>query len=764
MGERIGVLTSGGDAPGMNAALRAVVRTAVNRRAEVFAIFEGFQGMVDGGDEIRRMDWADVGGILHAGGTMIGTARSDEFRTRKGRLAAVRNLIDHGIDRLVVIGGDGSLTGANLLHQEWSGLIDELIAGGELDPDAGKRHPRLHVVGLVGSIDNDMVGVDMTIGADTALHRIVEAIDAISSTAASHQRTFVVEVMGRRCGYLALRGAIAGGADWLFIPEDPPEPGWEDRLCASLREGREAGRRDSIVVIAEGAIDRAGAPITSDYVRDLLTERLGEDTRVTVLGHVQRGGAPSAFDRYMSTVLGHAAVDELLTAHDDSEPLVIGLRSNRITRTPLTAAVEATVAVNDALKRGDYATALSGRGASFRESLDALDTLVKVPPAERVLPSRQLRIAVLHAGGLAPGMNTATRVAVRFGLDRGHTMLGIHDGFNGLVDGEVREMEWRSVSSWATQGGANLGVSRRELSGKDLYAIARTIERERIDALVMIGGWSGYQALHRIVGERANFPAFEMPIVAIPASIDNNLPGTEISVGSDTALNSIVGAVDKIKQSAVAAGRCFVVEVMGRYCGYLALMSGLATGAERVYMHEEGITLDTLRDELDHMIAEFGAGKRLNLVIRSESANPIYTTAFISSLFEEEGGHLFDVRQAVLGHQQQGGDPSPFDRMLATRLAMHAIDHVVEGGSPDAACIGLAGGQLTFSALADIDRVTDERFQRPTEQWWMDLRPVALTMARRDLGDVTSTTTTNTTTTITTNTTTNPNTGRTKEQ
>ncbi|KPV47631.1 6-phosphofructokinase, partial [Kouleothrix aurantiaca] len=210
-------------------------------------------GMVDGGERIRPMSWDSVGGILQRGGTIIGTARCPAFRTRAGRLRAAANLLTHNIDRLVVIGGDGTLTGANLFRQEWPGLLDELVATGEISAELAARHPALYITGLVGSIDNDFVGTDMTIGADTALHRITEAIDAISSTAASHQRTFVVEVMGRNCGYLALMGAIAGGADWVFIPELPPAAGhWQDDMCQALRMGRELGRRDSIVVVAEG--------------------------------------------------------------------------------------------------------------------------------------------------------------------------------------------------------------------------------------------------------------------------------------------------------------------------------------------------------------------------------------------------------------------------------------------------------------------------------------------------------------------------------
>ena len=291
---KLGILTSGGDAQGMNAAVRAVVRTAIRMGADPYAIYEGYQGMIDGGDGIRKFGWEDVGSILHKGGTIIGTFRSKEFRERAGRLKAAANLVDNGIDHLVVIGGDGSLSGLDMFRHEWGSLLEELVETGRITREQADAHPALMIAGLVGSIDNDLVGSDMTIGADTALHRIVSAIDDLASTAASHQRSFVVEVMGRHCGYLALMASIAGGCDYCLIPENPPAEGWEERMCAELKRGRDAGRRDSIVIVAEGAQDRQGNPITSEYVRSTLEQRLGEDARVTILGHVQRGGTPSA--------------------------------------------------------------------------------------------------------------------------------------------------------------------------------------------------------------------------------------------------------------------------------------------------------------------------------------------------------------------------------------------------------------------------------------------------------------------------------------
>ena len=726
--KRIGVLTSGGDAQGMNAAVRAVTRTALDAGLEVFAIHEGLQGMVEGGELIHRLTWNDVGGILHQGGTLIGSARSADFRTRAGRLKATKNLVINGIEGLVVIGGDGSLTGANLLHEEWSGLLAELVAQDDISAEVAAAVPALLIVGLVGSIDNDMYGTDMTIGADSALNRIVEAVDAITSTAASHQRSFVVEVMGRHCGYLALMGALASGADWVLIPESPPDvEEWEETMCELLRKGREMGRRDSMVIVAEGAHDRNGKPITCTYVRQVLEERLGEDTRITVLGHVQRGGRPSAFDRNLSTITGYDAVHALLEMEPNATPLVIGLRGNQVTRTPLKECLEKTWAVAEAVKSGNFTRAMDLRGRSFEESFAILRTIVRAWPHEAKPGQRRMRIAVIHSGGPAPGMNTAVRAVVRLGIDRGHHMFGVYHGFRGLAQGEIEELDWMSVNGWAPIGGADLGTNRVIPSGSDFYAIARNLEEHQIDAILMIGGYTGYQSVMEMHRLRHTFPSFNIPIVCIPASINNNLPGAELAIGADTALNNIMEAVDKIKQSAVASQRTFVVEVMGNTCGYLALLSGLATGAEKVYMHEDGVTIEDLVADVKNLIEGFSQGKRLGLMIRNELANPIYTTEFMHALFEEEGGDLFDVRQAILGHLQQGGSPSPFDRILAIRFASHCIKYLedqVGQTEPVSAVIGLVRGELTFTDLQDVPRMLDEKNDRPRNQWWLELRDV----------------------------------------
>jgi 6-phosphofructokinase 1 len=731
--KNLAVLTSGGDAQGMNAAVRAVVRNGLEKGLNVYAIYEGYQGMVEGGDRIRPMTWDSVGGILQKGGTIIGTARSDDFRTRAGRRRAARNLLEHEIDCLVVIGGDGSLTGANIFRQEWPELVNELGLAGQVGPEVAARRCCLTIVGLVGSIDNDMYGTDMTIGTDTALHRIVEAIDAISSTAASHQRTFVVKVMGRNCGYLALMSAIATGADWVLIPENPPAPGWEEGMVADLRAGRQAGRRDSIVVLAEGARDSTGSVIGSTYVAQVLEQGLGEEVRVTVLGHVQRGGSPSAFDRNLGTLMGHAAVETAFAAKPEDEPQLVGMRGNRIVHSPLMQCVEQTQAVARLIENHEYDKVIAMRGASFNDAFHTLQVNMRSEPSPRPAGLKPLRLAVLNAGAPAPGMNTAVRAAVRIGLDRGHEILGVTHGFEGLIKDDIREMQWMSVAGWAGLGGAELGTNRKVPDGKELYAVARNMEKAGIQGLLVIGGYSGYQASFKLFEARRTFPAFNIPIVCLPTSINNNLPGSELSIGADTALNNIVEAVDKIKQTAVALRRCYVVEVMGRKCGYLAMMGGLATGAERVYLNEEGVKLRDLLADLEELIAGFKHGKRLGLLIRNEEANPIYTTGFMCSLFEEEGGDLFDVRQTILGHVQQGGDPSPFDRTHATRLAVKCIEYLIEEAvkeEPESAFIGLEAGKVQFHPLEDLPRMMDEVHGRPKKQWWMDLRPVARLLAQ----------------------------------
>ena len=231
---RIGVMTSGGDAPGMNGAVRAIVRMTIAKGCEAYGVYEGYEGLVQGGDLIKQMHWEDVRGWLSEGGTLIGTARCKAFYERPGRLQAAKNMVKTGIDALIIIGGDGSLTGADKFRAEWPGLIRELVEKGDLTSGEVEPFKHLNIVGLVGSIDNDMSSTDATIGCYSSLGRICEAVDYIDATAFSHQRAFVIEVMGRHCGWLALMAGVSTGADFVFIPEHPPGEDWENQMCGII--------------------------------------------------------------------------------------------------------------------------------------------------------------------------------------------------------------------------------------------------------------------------------------------------------------------------------------------------------------------------------------------------------------------------------------------------------------------------------------------------------------------------------------------------
>ncbi len=732
MRARIGVMTSGGDAQGMNAAVRAIVRAGIHQGAEVFAIREGWQGAILGGDHIQHMGWSDVSGILNKGGTVIGTARSQEFRTREGQLRAVENLILNGIDRLIVIGGDGSLTGSRALCLAWPEYVAELVEAGRITAEQALAHPHLNIAGLVGSIDNDMVGTDMTIGTDSAMHRITEAVDAISSTAESHRRTFIVEVMGRHCGYLALMTAIAGGADYTFLPESPPRDGWEERMVDVLGRGRAAGRRDSIIMVAEGAADREGHAITAERIQGVLRDLTGEEARITILGHVQRGGTPSAYDRWMATACGVEAVKRVLEADALSEPLLVGVRRDEVHCTPLIEAVEATRRVSDYVAEGDYKAAIEARGVGFTTMVEIYRMLSEARPS--VLPSADAkRIAVMHAGALAPGMNQLARVAVRAGLDRGYDLFAIQGGVPGLISGDIREVSWSDVEGMANTGGATFGTRRYVPVEADLYRMARTLEENGIDALLVMGGYHAYATVSMMEAERKRYPAFNIPIALLPASIDNNLPKWPMAVGADTALNTIVSSIDMVRMSASASKRAFVVETMGRTCGFLPLLGAIAGGAEKAYLPETGITLEQLTTDVAALVDAFVSGRSFYLAVMGEEASQFYTGDVISKLFEAEGHGLYSVRDAVVGHIQQGGSPSPFDRINATRLAYMAISNLdaqlVEGRSEYVAASSEAAGLL--APLRDVTGDMDWDNQRPKRQWWMQLRPVFDQLSRR---------------------------------
>jgi 6-phosphofructokinase 1 len=745
---RIGVMTSGGDSPGMNGAVRAVVRMSIHMGCESYAIYEGYDGLVQGGDLIKEMNWEDVRGFLSRGGTLIGTARCMPFMERWGRLKAAKNMILRGIDALVICGGDGSLTGADKFRAEWPSLLKELVEKNELTQAEVEPYQHLNIVGLVGSIDNDMSGTDATIGCYSSLERICSAVDDVFDTAASHQRGFVVEVMGRHCGWLALMASIATGADFVFIPEKPPRVGWEEQMCHVIKTHRSRGKRRSIVIVSEGAHDRELNKITANHVKDLLTDRLKLDTRVTVLGHTQRGGHACFYDRWLSTLQGVEAVKAVLEAKPETPSPVITIRENKIERSNLMETVALTKSVTAAINSKDFDKAMELRDVEFKDYYNSYVTTTSTDhPKLRLPEEKRKRIAIIHVGAPAGGMNPATRAAVAYCLTRGHTPIAIHNGFPGLQRhhddkplGSVRECKWIDVDPWVNEGGSEIGTNRGLPSG-DMKKTAECFELYKFDALFLIGGFEAFTAASELRKARAQYDAFKIPLIVLPATVSNNVPGTEYSIGSDTCLNTLIQFCDAIRQSASSSRRrVFVIETQGGRSGYLATMAGLSVGAAAVYIPEEGINIHMLARDIEFLRENFkndqGASRAGKIILRNERASETYTTQVIADMIKEEARGRFESRAAVPGHYQQGGKPSPMDRIRALRMAIKCMEKIesfigkskeeIDADQSSAAVIGIQGSEVVFSNMGGETGLeataTDWEDRRPLDEFWMSIK------------------------------------------
>ncbi|KAF7862551.1 hypothetical protein EAF04_007424 [Stromatinia cepivora] len=754
---RIAIMTSGGDSPGMNGVVRACVRMAIYKGCEPYCIYEGYEGLVQGGKLIQKMGWEDVRGWQSEGGTLIGTARCMAFYERPGRLQAAKNMVLNGIDALIICGGDGSLTGADKFRAEWPGLIKELIEKKELSEQQVAPFKHLNIVGLVGSIDNDMSGTDATIGCFSALGKICEMVDYIEQTASSHSRAFVIEVMGRHCGWLALMAGVATGADFVFIPEKPRADNWKEEMHKVIQKHRKLGKRKTIVIVAEGAHDQGGNKISPEMIKDLLADKngLALDTRISTLGHVQRGGSACAYDRYLSTLQGIEAVNAVLEATPETVTPFIAINENKITRKPLVQSVIDTQEVAKAIEARDFDRAMALRDTEFSDFYDSYmtTTATDLNNDMRLPDKKHMRIAIVHVGAPAGGVNAATRAAVAYCLTRGHTPIAIHNGFAGFArhhqdnPGSVREFDWLEVDGWASKGGSEIGMNRELPSESGMPLIASLFEKFKIDGLLIIGGFEGFHALSELRRVREKYSSLCIPMTLLPATISNNVPGTEYSIGSDTCLNELVRYCDTIKQSASASRRrVFVIETQGGRCGYVATMAGLAVGASAVYTPEEGVSIAMLSADIAHLKEVFekdrGQTRAGRLILINEKASKVYHAKLIADMIREEAGERFESRDSIPGHVQQGGTPSPMDRTRAVRLAIKCIEHLekyedrtdkkIIEDKQSSTVIGIKGAQVVFSNMVDVEEnETDWPNRRPRDEFWAGMKGTVDILAGR---------------------------------
>ena len=648
-------------------------------------------------------------------------------------MKACKTLLEHRVNILVVIGGDGSLTGAYSLYSEWNELLVELQSSRQITKEQIVEFEDFFVAGLAASIDNDLIGTDATIGAFSSLHRIVEAVQCIQTTASSHMRSFVIEVMGRNCGWLASMAAIATGADYVLIPEQPSLNDWREQLITVLGKKLKVHKQMAIVIIAEGATDATGSSIKPEEVRDLIETSLQMETRITSLGHMQRGGITCAYDRYLSTVQGAHITNRVLTCNLGTEvPFVVGISMNRIKELNLKDAIENTRKCSLMLERNQYEEAFSMRSEEFKSLFKSF--LFSNCPSESFgqLDERPI-LLVMHNGAPCGGMNTAIRCLTQYGLAKGFRVLGVNGGFPGLATKDVIPLDWTTVDDWAGKGGCVLGTSRFLASDCSMEELVHSIKRFRVNALVIVGGFEAFLSCAELARKKTEFPALQIPIICIPATVSNNIPGTENTIGSDTALNVIVEACDKLKQSASSyRNRVFLVDVQGGNCGYLSTIGALGGGAAISYIQEEGISLGGLQRDVAYLRNTFREDNpQGRIVIRNENSSDAYPPNVIASVLQTEAEKSFDVRYCVLGHLQQGGFPSPFDRILAVKLCAHAIDLISSDEiKTQAGVVGVAGSQLLFTSIFALEKEADLEMRRPLNQWWMTLRPLIKQLSR----------------------------------
>uniref|UniRef100_A0A4W5JNI6 Phosphofructokinase, liver type n=1 Tax=Hucho hucho TaxID=62062 RepID=A0A4W5JNI6_9TELE len=473
----------------------------------------------------------------------------------------------------------------------------------------------------------------------------------------SHQRAFVLEVMGRHCGYLALVSALASGADWLFIPEAPPLEGWEDHMCARLEHVRLG----------------LGLVLYSILFYPVLFYSI---LFYPVLF------CSILFCSILSKV-GVEAVVALLEATPETPACVIGLSGNQAIRLPLVECVQMTKEVQKAMNEKRFDEAIQLRGRSFENNWNMYKLLAFQKPA---VTKSDHTLAVLNVGAPAAGMNAAVRSAVRVALAYGHKVYSVNDGFEGLANGAVTEIEWHDVAGWTGQGGSLLGT-KRTLPSTCMQKIVDTINKHRIQALLIVGGFEAYEGVLELCDARGSFDELCIPMVVIPATISNNVPGTDFSLGADTAVNAAMESCDKIKQSATGTKRrVFVVETMGGYCGYLATYAGIAVGADAAYIFEDPFNLQDLKTNVEHLAEKMKEDIQRGLVLRC--------IMFISSSSSTIPGRVFV-------------------------------------NTPDtASVIGFSKKVLSFIPVTDLKAQTDFEHRMPKVQWWQNLHQILKMLAK----------------------------------
>lgn len=705
--KKIAILTGGGDAPGMNAAIKGVVRSALNKGWEVYGIRDAYLGMVNGGESIFPLDWIDVSWNYKDGGTFLGSARytalkGDSREAIMLREKALLNLKALGITGLVVIGGDGSLTGAHSLYRT---LADDNHICKELDSMV------LSIVGLPGSIDNDIPFTDMSIGVDTTLNTIVESIDRLRDTAESHKRVIIVEVMGRRRGYLAVVSGLATGADRVFVREQTMSRNEINNLLTVLKDGFAHGQRSGIIVRSEGA------DFSTSFLKETVEVLLkpAREVRETVLGHLQRGGTPTAFERTLAVRMGIRAVSILDKVI--SEPMFMGISANFMKAVPLEDVVKT-------LNTDSFQDELSpNTQKAFR-----LSQKLEEPPEAAPKGSS---IAILTDGNNVSGMNMAIRAVGRLAINEGIEIKGIKGGFEGLKKGaeSLIKLEWSmlEMKGILRRAGTLLGVSSDETlyDKADFKNIKTSLGNLDIGGLIVIGNGRTYRLADMLARDAS------IPVVGIPADLNCNIPGTDLVVGMDSALNDMLTWIDKSAEAAHANKRVLILHIKGEYCECSIKTAALAGGVEEIIINDMGSSDDEksrFRDMARKRIAnikriiDLGKGFAVILFFSKNPENADESMEFIMKAITD-AGIIMKTTAAVIETAYGGITPTVFDRVLAKRFgekALSALRKKIETKDYSLHTVGLMGREIRTTLYDGLNNGGDCRCSAGIEQELQD--------------------------------------------
>lgn len=777
---RLGILTSGGDSPGMNSAVRSIVRYSLNNSIKVFGIYRGFEGLIRG--DIRELGWDNETHSSGQSGTYLLSARSEKFKTRKGRKEAVFNLLIRNINALVVIGGEGSMEGALILKEEFKELCEEIIAEGWLDPSkvemkknegiwrkdvspnlsadnvmqseksvtgslstekvedvivdylGSEALDELHfnitkpyeiqIVGIPGTIDNDIIGTDFTLGSNTALTRVAEVVEKLTSTMRSHKRVFVLECMGRNCGWITLMAGFAVEAEYIFIPEAPARD-WKCEMLKSLKTAHYNHKLNIFVFVSEGAIDSEGNRVTTSEIKQEV-RNAGMEVRSLVLGHVQRGGMTTAQDRFLGTIFGLKAVEYIISG--EVNPVMVSVVGDEFVFVDLYEIVKKSKIVRKNFIKKRYGEVLKLRSEYFQQvyliheryrynlsqkffkehlypreysighlhahnerKLDS-SSLISEKVEKLFMVKKKLRVGILMEGPDSGGMNAMLNSLVQFGLCKDIEVFYFFNGYDGVVSLNVRQADIFEFSLVHNQGGIIIGSSNTK--NIDIDAVEKRIEELQIDYLIVMGGTVNLKLASK-----------STKVIIVPCTISNNFPGSDMSIGSDTALNAILIASEASRLTAMSIKKTvYVIEIAGGRCEYLTVIGGISCSVFDVISPKLNKLEDLILTKRKIKTALDKRGKNSIMLFRNESTFEYMSTESLCKILCSDEGITYNY--SVLGHLERGIFPSVLDRIHARLSAYKVIEvclsHVTSG------VVGVCSEKAVFSPVESVLEKYDE--------------------------------------------------------